>query len=123
MALEVKKARFNPFVLPSDFFEVRWGPCLPVDGSVGGCGARAVSRKTPIYFIVLLPLLSRGSIGGEKNIFLIGSVIHEVEGLLMAPPLMDDTPLLTHTISLSLGNSKVAPNLNIFIIYKAMSLQ
>ena len=23
----------------------------PVDGSVGGCGARAVSRKTPIYFM------------------------------------------------------------------------
>ena len=23
----------------------------PVDGSVGGCGARAVSRKTPIYLI------------------------------------------------------------------------
>ena len=30
MALEVKKARFNPFVLPSDFFEVRWGPCLTI---------------------------------------------------------------------------------------------
>ena len=73
--------------------------------------------------ILLLPLLSRGSIGGEKNIFLIGSVIHEVEGLLMAQPLMDDTPLLTHTISLSLGNSKVAPNMNIFIFYKPMSLQ
>ena len=26
----------------------------PVGGSVGGCGARAVSRKTPIYFIPLL---------------------------------------------------------------------
>ena len=30
-------------------------PCrliqCPVGGSVGGCGARAVSRKTPIYFI------------------------------------------------------------------------
>ena len=25
----------------------------PVGGSVGGCGARAVSRKTPIYFIYL----------------------------------------------------------------------
>ena len=25
----------------------------PVGGSVGGCGARAVSRKTPIYFIFL----------------------------------------------------------------------
>ena len=25
-------------------------PCY-VGGSVGGCGARAVSRKTPIYFI------------------------------------------------------------------------
>ena len=30
MALKVKKARFNPFVLPSDFFEVRWGPCLVI---------------------------------------------------------------------------------------------
>ena len=30
-------------------------PCrlieCPVGGSVGGCGARAVSRKTPIYFM------------------------------------------------------------------------
>ena len=25
----------------------------PVGGSVGGCGARAVSRKTPIYLIVV----------------------------------------------------------------------
>ena len=25
----------------------------PVGGSVGGCGARAVSRKTPIYFIIV----------------------------------------------------------------------
>ena len=33
-------------------------PCrliqCPVGGSVGGCGARAVSRKTPIYFILYL---------------------------------------------------------------------
>ena len=31
-------------------------PCrliqCPVGGAVGGCGARAVSRKTPIYFII-----------------------------------------------------------------------
>ena len=27
---------------------------MPCCGSVGGCGARAVSRKTPIYFIVSL---------------------------------------------------------------------
>ena len=25
----------------------------PVGGLVGGCGARAVSRKTPIYFIII----------------------------------------------------------------------
>ena len=25
----------------------------PVGGSVGGCGARALSRKTPIYFIII----------------------------------------------------------------------
>ena len=28
---------------------------MPCCGSVGGCGARAVSRKTPIYFMVLTP--------------------------------------------------------------------
>ena len=32
-------------------------PCrliwCPVGGLVGGCGARAVSRKTPIYFILV----------------------------------------------------------------------
>ena len=26
---------------------------FPVGGLVGGCGARAVSRKTPIHFIVI----------------------------------------------------------------------
>ena len=26
---------------------------MPCCGSVGGCGARAVSRKTPIYFIFM----------------------------------------------------------------------
>ena len=29
-----------------------WLIRCPVDGLAGGCGARAVSRKTPIYFIV-----------------------------------------------------------------------
>ena len=28
---------------------------MPCCGSVGGCGARAVSRKTPIYFIIYPP--------------------------------------------------------------------
>ena len=27
---------------------------MPCCGSVGGCGARAVSRKTPIYFIIVI---------------------------------------------------------------------
>ena len=27
---------------------------MPCFGSVGGCGARAVSRKTPIYFIIVM---------------------------------------------------------------------
>ena len=27
---------------------------VPCFGSVGGCGARAVSRKTPIYFIHII---------------------------------------------------------------------
>ena len=29
----------------------------PVGGWVGGCGARAVSRKTPIYFMYLFTIL------------------------------------------------------------------
>ena len=38
------------------FWSIWARPCrliqCPVGGSVGGCGARAVSRKTPIYFIL-----------------------------------------------------------------------
>ena len=39
------------------FWSIWARPCrliqCPVGGSVGGCGARAVSRKTPIYFILI----------------------------------------------------------------------
>ena len=39
------------------FWSIWARPCrligCPVCGSVGGCGARAVSRKTPIYFILI----------------------------------------------------------------------
>ena len=31
---------------------------MPCCGSVGGCGARAVSRKTPIYFIIRLSAIN-----------------------------------------------------------------
>ena len=38
------------------FYSLSVRPCrlisCPVSGLVGGCGARAVSRKTPIYFIL-----------------------------------------------------------------------
>ena len=46
---------------------------MPCCGSVGGCGARAVSRKTPIYFIyetkgIYIPTVTFGdtSVGGLK---------------------------------------------------------
>ena len=32
-----------------------WLIRCPVDGLAGGCGARAVSRKTPIYFMTYCP--------------------------------------------------------------------
>ena len=48
------------------FWSVWARPCrpiqCPVGGSVGGCGARAVSRKTPIYFIII----SNGLISIER---------------------------------------------------------
>ena len=31
-----------------------WLIWCPVDGLAGGCGTRAVSRKTPIYFILVV---------------------------------------------------------------------
>ena len=31
---------------------------MPCCESVGGCGARAVSRKSPIYFMIMLILMS-----------------------------------------------------------------
>ena len=37
LALEIKKARFNPFFLPSDFFKVVWGPCLDLDSLRNSC--------------------------------------------------------------------------------------
>ena len=56
---EVKKRIFCPKMTkfgPKLAFLVNLGQAMqaysmPCYGSVGGCGARAVSRKTPIYFI------------------------------------------------------------------------
>ena len=53
---QVKKKDFlpqNDKIWPKIGIFGQFGPghCSPVGGSVGGCGARAVSRKTPIYFI------------------------------------------------------------------------
>ena len=56
-----KKKDFLPQKRPNwaqnwHFWSIWARPCrllwCPVCGSVGGCGARAVSRKTPIYFII-----------------------------------------------------------------------
>ena len=43
----------GPFYKKIPFLELLETPNIrcPVGGSIGGCGARAVSRKTPIYFI------------------------------------------------------------------------
>ena len=54
MISQVKKRIFCPKttkVGPKLAFLVNLGP---VGGLAGGCGARAVSRKTPIYFIMML---------------------------------------------------------------------
>ena len=54
-----KTTKFGPKL--AFFWSIRARPCrliqCPVGWSVGGCGARAVSRKTPIYFIYLLTML------------------------------------------------------------------
>ena len=53
---------------------------MPCCGSVGGCGARAVSRKTPIYFIVLLYTLPEYRIQStETNAKEIDACSHEMQ--------------------------------------------
>ena len=54
----VKKRIFCPKLA----FLVNFNIQCPVGWSVGGCGARAVSRKTPIYFMYLI----FWSVGGGK---------------------------------------------------------
>ena len=48
----VKKGIFCPKMTKFSIFDHCWLIWCPVGGLAGGCGARAVSRKTPIYFIL-----------------------------------------------------------------------
>jgi len=65
MISQVKKRIFCPKTTkfgPKLAFLVNLGQAMqvysmPCCGSVGGCGAQAVSRKTPIYFIGILMLV------------------------------------------------------------------
>ena len=55
-----KKSKFGPKLA----FLVNLGQAMqaysmPCCGLVGGCGARAVSRKTPMYFIHLVPFIKK----------------------------------------------------------------
>ena len=61
------------------FWSIWARPCrliqCPVGGSVGGCGARAVSRKTPIYFIERLTNTPMTRIPGTCSLFLKDTTI------------------------------------------------
>merc|ERR1712155_470067 len=49
-----KTTKFGPkLAFLVDMGQAMQAYSMPFCGSVGGCGARAVSRKTPIYFILL----------------------------------------------------------------------
>ena len=58
----------------------QFGPCrlirCPVGGSVGGCGTRAVSRKTPIHFIIYT--MSMETIGVGRIFLRIASSNYDV---------------------------------------------
>ena len=48
-----KTTKFGPkFAFLVNFGQAMQAYSMPCCGSVGGCGARAVSRKTPIYFMI-----------------------------------------------------------------------
>ena len=59
------------------FWSILARPCrliqCPVGGSVGGCGARAVSRKTPIYFMLEIFFINNIDIDTTNNNWYCGS--------------------------------------------------
>ena len=46
-----------------------WSIMCPVGKSVGGCGARAVSRKTPIYFMFLVKIKTTDPLHWQPTAF------------------------------------------------------
>ena len=85
MIFQVKKRIFCPKTTkfgPKMAFLVNLGQAL-LAHLVGGCGARAVSRKTPIYFIFLVGALDVFSIG---MVFLLNFVFVTCMYLVFSPP-------------------------------------
>ena len=74
-----KKGLFGPKMTkfsPKLAFLVNLGQAMqaysmPCCGSVGGCGARALSRKTPIYFMVIIEFnkIKKRKEGGQSDLF------------------------------------------------------
>ena len=62
---------------------------MPCCGSVGGCGARAVSRKTPIYFIDNYQLLI--IIDGNDS-------LEQVVGQALGPEVADQMERATQSV-------------------------
>ena len=70
MAVEVEKARFRCFVLPSDFFKVRGGSCLYLH-----CNGRIhfiFKRRKPTEVSRQLQILKRGPLAPAKEAFQCG---------------------------------------------------
>ena len=52
-----KKSKFGPKMAFLFFLgQAMQAYSMPCCGSVDGCGARAVSRKTPIYFMIMITI-------------------------------------------------------------------
>ena len=86
-----KKKDFLPQKRPNwaqnwHFWSIWARPCrlllCPVSGSVGGCGAWAVSRKTPIYFISQIKVSASFDFKAMSDKFTIISCFRSVIALL-----------------------------------------
>ena len=70
------------------FWSIWARPCkliqCPIGGLVGGCGARAVSCKTPIYFIIIFLFLQFCCVAGYHNLIILRGdrAIYPEKGLL-----------------------------------------
>ena len=88
-----KTTKFGPkLAFLVNFGQAMQAYSMPCCGSVSGCGARAVSRKTPIYFIII----------AFVNWIIVGIFIYALFIIVSVAPYLSHVIVITSSLILSI---------------------